>query len=239
MGSFYTIKIKNESFLNQNFVIFQQPAVYVGGWQVYVNAVFDGSLRPFYSDGGLLIFQCLQHCYAGAQVAVPSLQPGQSTGYMTAGQAIDVTPQSGVSNNSTNLNLSINPLGLDSPTHAEGVREGAYRIVTPSFDPISSPINVGLAIKHPASDSYILSSFIQAQPLSNIDCQPIAKFYITTGNDYQAGQLINPESLEKLLESAAICDATQGSDTFDVTYNPDGSWTVLYDRSVPSGGGGL
>jgi len=220
MSTLYTINVTNNSAFQQSFFFFQKPAVYVGGQLVYSNAIYQANLSPYATSGSILTFQFLQQFYAGAQTSVPNLHVGQASGYTTAAQPIDITPQSGTSNNTTSLN--VNPLGLTVPVSTPGVQPGAYRIITPSFNPVVAPINAGLAISNQATGTFVLSNFIQAQPLNNIDCQPIVIFYVATGS-YQAGQVINFSTSSV---GAATCDATTGFTTFNVTYNIDGTWSV-------------
>lgn len=221
MSTLYTINVTNNSISPLNFYFFQKPAAYVGGPKVYSNAIYNGQLNPYSSSGSILTFQFLQQYYAGAQTAVSTPTVGSASGYTTSAQPIDLTPQSsGKTNNCTNL--SVNPLGLSPAASADGVMAGAYRIVTPPFNPQTTPINAGLAIKSTAGGTYVLSNFVQALPQENIDCQPVVQFYVAVGG-YQAGQVINFSTSSI---GSALCDATTGFTTFNVNYEMDGSWTV-------------
>lgn len=222
MSTLYTINVTNNSPTNQDFYFFQKPAVYTGGTNVYSNSIYHQVLQPYATSGAVLTFQFMQQYYAGVQTQVPNLIVGQASGYTTASQAIDLTSASGsASNNSTNMSVSPS-LGLTPPTFTAGVQPGAYRIVTPSFNPVTQKYNAGLAVKSTTTGAVVLSNFINAEPSKNIDCQPVLIFYVQTGG-YQAGSVINFTTSSV---GAALCDTTQGVTTFNVTYNADGSWTV-------------
>ena len=60
------------------------------------------------------------------------------------------------------------------------------------------------------------------QPNQNTDVQPIVKFYINTGS-YTPGTVVN---FTQSSANAALCDATDGTLNFKVTYEADGTWTV-------------
>jgi len=221
MSTLYTINVTNNSPSEQDFFFFQKPAIYQGGVQIYSNSIYHQVLQPYKSSGAILTFQFLQQYYAGVQTQRPHLVVGQASGFTTASQPIDLTIQGTNTNNSTAM--SINPsLGLTPPMHTDGVQESNYRIITPEFDPNLHKYNAGLAIKNTITETIVLSNFINAEPNKNIDCEPQLIFYVQTGS-YQAGDVIHVTTSGR---GAAECDTTKGITTFDVKYNPDGSWAV-------------
>ncbi|MFA3780542.1 hypothetical protein [Yersinia sp. 1652 StPb PI] len=222
MSTLYTINVINNSPTAQDFFFFQKPAIYTGGAKVYSNSIYQEVLSPFASSGSVLTFECLMQFYAGAQSQLPSLLVGQDSGYITSSQPVDLTSiTAGVQTANTTV-MSVDPsLGLSPATYTEGVQPGAYRIVTPAFNPVTDVFNAGLAVQS-ASGSSVLSSFINAEPSKNIDCQPVLSFYVQTGT-YQAGTVINFSTSSV---GSAICDTTQGVTAFNVIYNPQGTWTV-------------
>ncbi len=223
MSTQYTINVTNKSPNNQNFFFFQKPAIYLGGEQVYSNSIYEATLQPYSTSGSVLTFNFLQQYYAGAQTQVPNLVVGQASGYTTASQPIDLTSSDPNTQTNNTTNMSVDPsLGLSVPAYTEGVQSGAYRIVTPQFNSVAEKYNAGLAIQNASTGTVVLSNFINAEPLKNIDCQPILIFYVQTGN-YEAGSVINFTTSSV---GAALCDTTQGITTFNVDYNADGSWTV-------------
>ncbi|MDJ0680744.1 MAG: hypothetical protein QNJ18_12860 [Xenococcaceae cyanobacterium MO_167.B52] len=180
-------------------------------------------MQPYSTSGSVLTFNFLQQYYAGAQTQVPNLVVGQASGYTTASQPIDLTSSDPNTQTNNTTNMSVDPsLGLSVPAYTEGVQSGAYRIVTPQFNSVAEKYNAGLAIQNASTGTVVLSNFINAEPLKNIDCQPILIFYVQTGN-YEAGSVINFTTSSV---GAALCDTTQGITTFNVDYNADGSWTV-------------
>ncbi|WP_394847146.1 hypothetical protein LZC95_06710 [Pendulispora brunnea] len=225
MATLYTINVKNDSLQAQNFYFFQKPAVYTGGPQVYSNSIYKQKLLPYANSGSILTFQFLQQYYAGAQTRQHPPVVGQASGFTTSSQAIDLTSATGTGNNTTQM--VVDPLGLSPAINTAGVQPGAFRIISPAFNPVLQQFNAGLAVKDAATGLVTLSNFVTVEPSKNLDCQPVLTFYVQTG-DYQAGDVINFTTSSI---GAAACDTTPGYTTFNITYNLDGSWTVL-----PSGG---
>lgn len=222
MSTLYTINVINESINNQDFYFFQKPAVYTGSEQVYANSIYHATLQPYSKSGATLTFQFLQQYYAGVQSRQSPPLVGQASGFTTAIQPIDLTSADGTkTNNSTNM--SVDPsLGLSPAVYNPNVENGAYRIITPGFNPELSQYNAGLAVKDNTTGAVTLSSYITAEPNKNIDCQPIQIFYVQTGS-FEAGSVINFSTSSV---GAATCDTTPGYTTFNVTYKIDGSWVV-------------
>ncbi|WP_257165523.1 hypothetical protein [Bradyrhizobium sp. SRS-191] len=75
---------------------------------------------------------------------------------------------------------------------------------------------------HTTSDAHL--TFL----IGDVDCEQVMIFYVQTGT-YSAGTVVNVTDASI---NAAVCDATSGDTTFDVTYNADGSWSV---RAMPVG----
>ncbi|MBD2612739.1 MAG: hypothetical protein RMY62_032075 [Nostoc sp. ZfuVER08] len=222
MSTLYTINLTNESLYDQDFYFFQKPAIYTGSEQVYANSIYHATLQPYSKSGATLTFKFLQQYYAGAQSRQSPPLVGQASGFTTAIQQIDLTSADGTkTNNSTNM--SVDPsLGLSPAVYNPNVESGAYRIITPGFDPELTQYNAGLAVKDVTTGAATLSSYITAEPNKNIDCQPIQIFYVQTGS-FEAGNVINFSTSSV---GAATCDTTPGYTTFNVTYKIDGSWVV-------------
>ncbi|MDM8545316.1 hypothetical protein QUF61_02365 [Candidatus Venteria ishoeyi] len=157
--------------------------------------------------------------YAAAQTRSGEIVEGEASGTTHVIKAIDITPKTGTANNGTEM--QINPLGLTKPSETAGVESGAFRITTPTFNPNVDKYNLGLGVKN-ADGSSALSNFIEAEPNKNIDVQPKLVFYVQTGS-YEAGIVVNFTTSSV---NAAICDATDGTITFNVVYNNDGTWSV-------------
>lgn len=223
MSTIYTINITNKSNNNQDFFIFQEPAKYIGGATVYSNSLYHELVAPAANGGGVMQFQTNIQYYAAVQEQkrVPAI--GQVCGGVTASQPINVTPANGVGTGNAAA-FSIEPLTLAKPTDESGVQGGAFRIIAPVYSPTAKGnFNVGLASQPitPGAPA-ILSNFVVAQPNQHVDCQPVLKFYIATGA-YKAGQVINFTNASNV---SAICDATTGASTFQVTYLENGTWSV-------------
>lgn len=221
MSTTYTIHVTNKSPSDQDFYFFQKPAEYVGGSEVYSNSLYHDNLQPHETSGSILTFEFNQQYYAGVQEQHGNLMEGKASGHITASQPIELTSAGNEkTNNSTDM--TINPsLALSKPTYTPGVQKGAYRITTPKFNPVIHKYNAGLAV-NTLTGEIVLSNFINAEPNKHIDCQPVLIFYVQTGY-YKAGTVINFTSSSA---NCATCDTTSGITTFEVDYNPDGSWTV-------------
>ncbi|NEW87240.1 MULTISPECIES: hypothetical protein [Rhodopseudomonas] len=222
MATTITINVTNNSNVMQNFFIFQQPAIYTGGPQVYTNSLYSLPVMPYESSGAVLSFTMMLQYYAGAQQQVSPPQIGKPSGQLGAIQAIDLTPAAGGTPTNNTTVMSVSPsLGLSKPTNTDGPQKGSFRIKTPTFNPVVTPYNAGSAVQSTAG-GITLSNFVPVSPNTNLDCQPIIKFYVQTGT-YTAGTVMNFTASS---QNAAICDATQGFTTFNVSYNLDGTWTV-------------
>lgn len=220
MATLLTINVKNFEPQTQGFYFFQQPAVYTGGGQVYSNSLFSQSLGNYDGTGSILTFQVNLQYYAGIQQANTPPQIGASSGYASASRAIDLAPSSGGSGKPNDwTTATVNPLGLSAPAYGEGVQPGAFRITTPSF---SSPpyFNVGSAVS--VNGGIVLSNFVQANPASNTDCQPILKYYVQTGA-YTPGNVMN---FTQSSVNAALADFTGGYTVCNITLNANGTWST-------------
>ncbi|MDG5494189.1 hypothetical protein [Niveispirillum sp. BGYR6] len=222
MATLITINVTNNSPTQQNMFFFQQPSIYVGGSKVYSNSIFTSPLSPSASSGAVLTFQILLQHYAAVQQQVSPPIVGQPSGYSSAIQAIDLAPADGGAPTLDTTYMTVNPLGLSPPVNSSGPQPGTFRIVTPSYDPILAKYNAGSGVRT-STGGVILSNFVTAEPGKNLDCQPILKFYVQTGT-YTPGSVMN---FTQSSINAALCDATSGFTTFNVTYNPNGTWSVV------------
>lgn len=222
MATTITINVTNNSPTVQNFFFFQQPAVYSGGQQVYTNSLYTQTLLPFATSGAVLTFTMVLQYYAGVQQQVAPPQVGVASGQLGAIQAIGLTPAQGGSATNNTTSMTVSPsLGLSVPVSTQGPQAGAFRIVTPTYNPVLTAYNAGSAVQA-LSGAITLSNFVTAMPNTNLDCQPIIKFYVQTGT-YTPGTVMNFTSSSV---NAALCDATPGFTTFNVSYNVDGTWSV-------------
>ncbi|KAA1184682.1 hypothetical protein FP026_04730 [Rhizobium tropici] len=218
MSTLLTINVKNYQPQTQSFYFFQQPAIYTGGGQVYSNSLYSQSLGNYDATGAILTFQVNLQYYAGIQQANTPPQVGQSSGFASASRAIDLAGAgSGAPNDWTTATVS--PLGLSAPINGQGVQPGAFRITTPSF---TSPpyYNVGSAIA--VNGGIVLSNFVQANPMNNIDCQPILKYFVQTGA-YTPGNVMN---FSQSSVNAALSDFTGGYTICNVSLQANGNWST-------------
>jgi hypothetical protein len=92
--------------------------------------------------------------------------------------------------------------------------------VTATYDPTVTPFNVGSATF--VNNDIVLSNFVVGPPNTNVDCQPILKFYVQTGS-YLPGTVMNFTSSSV---NSAVCDFTGGKTSIKVVYNTNGTWSV-------------
>lgn len=221
MATLIQINVINNSPSTQNFFFFQQPAIYTGGQQVYSNSLLTASLAPYATSGGVYTFLLNLQYFAGVQDQISQPVVGQPSGYNSAIQMIGLTPAAGGTPSNNTTTMSASPLGLSVPVNTTGVQPGAFRIISPVFNPTLKQYNGGSAVSLP-NGGVVLSNFVSVSPNANLDCQPVLKFYVQTGS-YTAGTVMNFTSSSA---TAALCDATSGFTTFNVSYNADGTWTV-------------
>lgn len=224
MSTLLTINVTNARENKETFFIFQQPAVYHGGQKVYSNSIYNRTLGPA-SQGAQLTFQSNFQYYAVVQeanTATPVV--GKSSGYESAIQQIDIAAKNNTPPQADNAvmiwDTNEKILGLLKPVNNPEVQEGAFRILTVTFMSPPDYFNVGSGCI--VNDKIILSNFIVAPPTKDVDCQPILKFYIQTG-DYTPGVVMNFTTAS---HGAAECDFTGGYTTANVTYKVDGTWDV-------------
>lgn len=223
MATLIQINVKNDSPALQNFFFFQQPSMYVGGAEVYSNSLLSTPILPSSQGGSVYTFLLNLQYYAGVQQQVTPPQVGQPSGYSSAIRPIGLTPAAGGAATNNCSNMIVSPaLGLSPPTQAQGVQPGAFRIVSPTYNPLLEQYNGGSAVQL-INGTVVLSNFVTVNPSSNLDCQPVLKFYVQTGQ-YTSGTVMNFTTSSI---NAALCDATTGFTTFNVTYNPDGTWVVV------------
>jgi hypothetical protein len=227
-----TINVRNLSPNLQNFFFFQQPAIYIGGQQVYTNSLYTSALSPYSTSGGVLSFTMVLQYYAGVQQQVAPPQVGQPSGQMSAIQAIGLTSAQGGPQTANTTNMVVTPaLGLSPPTYTSGPQTGSFRIVVPTYNPVLTAYNAGSAVQT-INNQVVLSNFVTAQPTTNLDCQPILKFYVQTGT-YVAGTVMNFTSSSA---NAATCDFTPGYSSYSVDYTPEGTWTTQPFAAVSTAG---
>ncbi|WP_336487102.1 hypothetical protein [Methylobacterium nigriterrae] len=216
-----TINVRNNSLSAQSFFFFQAPAIYSGGSEFYTNSLYTQTLLPYSQSGAVLTFSLVLQFLAGVQQQVQPPVVGQPSGQLAASQPIGLTPAPGGAPTNNTTTMILPSLGLTIPVSTQGPQPGSFRIVTPPFNPALQSYNAGSAIQN-VSGGITLSNFVTALPNSNLDCQPVLQFYVATGN-YTPGTVMNFTSSSA---TAALCDATPGYQSFNVTYNSDGTWTV-------------
>lgn len=225
MSTLLKINVTNAQPNNNNFFFFQKPAVYIGGQQVYSNSLYKRTLGPA-SGGGEITFMSNLQFYAAVQQTDTATPPvGDDSGYESAIQAIDLAAKNNQPPNHDSAIMSwdsnTQALGLASPTNDPEVQSGAFRITTATYSAPPTFFNAGSATM--VNGGVVLSSFVNAQPQTRIDCQPVLQYYVQTG-EYRAGTVMN---FSESSVDAASCDFTGGYVTANVVYQTNGSWKVV------------
>ncbi len=223
MSTLLTINVTNNAAQSNGFFFFQQPAIYTGGGKVFSNSLYQRQLDTYSSSGTKLTFQVNLQYYAGVQEANSKEPPvGQSSGYQSSSRLISLTNTKNQEPNSTTMTYdqTTKALGLEPPVYQTKVQDGAFRIITAKYDSPPTFFNAGSAVE--VNGGIVLSNFVNAQPQNNIDCQPILKYYVSTGN-YTPGTVMNfTDSSTK----SGVCDFTGGYRTANVEYTSNGGWNV-------------
>lgn len=217
MRSMVTINLRNETHGKQDFYLFQQPAIYTGGGVVYSKCLGSVALDSYYSTGLIYTFQVERQYYAGTEGTFAGTVGAAGFGLVC--RAIELTPHEDADAVSKNwTTATVRPIALSEPTNGEGVRPGAFRISTPSFDE-GLLYNAGSVVKIFDGDSKtVLSNFVKAEPLANFDVQPVLKFYVQTGHSFSGEAL----DFSRSSKEAALIDFTGGHDTCEVTLSWSG-----------------
>ena len=220
MANIYKIIVNNKSNHPQDMFFFQEPAIYVGGQEIFSNSLGSKRIAAAPKLGNAQIqFQMEMQFNAGVQTQPIPIKIGESNVSSIAQIPIDISSSNQKSKNTTRMSIN-EGLALSPPDHLEGVEGGAFRIITPTYNPVTTPYNAGLSAT--ADGEIVFSNFVSAEPNKNIDVQPVLKFHVATGS-FQAGTVINFDSIST---TSALCDASNGKEEFFVTYNLDGTWTV-------------
>lgn len=223
MSTLLKIIVKNSQSVQNQFFFFQEPAIYTGGPTVYTNSLYQRTLQAANMGGEITFMTNLQFYAAVQETGTATPQVGQSSGYESAEQAIDLTAKGNNPANHNSAAMSYDPtgdsLGLAAPVNMAGVQEGAFRVVTAKYQP-PKYFNVGSSVT--VNSQIVLSNFVVGQPQSNVDCEPILKYYVQTGS-YVPGTVMD---FTLSSTKAALCDFTGGYVQAVVTYKPNGDWDV-------------
>lgn len=213
MANPWTINVTNNTRSARDFFLFQQPAEFTGGAQVFSNSLASETLPSQASSGAILTFQVSRQLYAGIQGASDRPQVGQPSGNSSAFRPIDLSP------GNCWVTATVDPPRLGQPINGQGIQPGMFRITTPAYQP-STLINVGSAVH--VNGELILSSFIEARPYTNVDCRPSGQFYIGVGGNARGTVVAFAPSRSR----AALCDFNGGKTAINVVFNADETWTV-------------
>jgi len=170
-------------------------------------------------------------CYDGhVEVYANSLQTAPVVPLAQGGVAysfcIDTACRPGVQG-AHGMPVAGRPSGYAPAVQPGGRSGGRLRVMAPGFDDSVHAINAGCALRADGG-GVVLSNFVQAAPSEILDCEPVARFYVAVGH-YPTGTVVD---LPNALRAPGLCDARQGHDTFDVSYNADGTWTVTASHAA-------
>ncbi|MCM2477466.1 hypothetical protein HGO38_28880 [Rhizobium sp. CG5] len=234
MSAEYKVIIKNMSNDPTSFYAFQQQASFSGsgsGAVIRSSSLATGPLAPNATSGAQLEFGFDVQIYAGAicrnpdssfvtlNVTLSRRTVTDTVSLSAAAQPITLTV-SGTDTTANDTTLSIDPLGLSTPTHQTGMATGSFGIEIPTFSPGTvEDLYCGCAAMNHDGSS-ILSSFLSPKPSSQLSCAPLPIYYVKTGS-IPVGQIVTYDT-----GNAGECDFSKGSSVLTAEYNIDGTFTI-------------
>ncbi|KPF42250.1 hypothetical protein [Rhizobium sp. AAP43] len=209
----------------QHFYVFQQPAVFATDAPVMATCLFSSELGSLFDTGAVLVCQIQAQIYLSMQVGKPgSGGPSFSRRMLSADAG---------SNPNNAVEVNILPMGLKMPYHDPSVLPGCFRILLPDAStpdiglPDISPdqaLFIGQGQGIDPFGSPILSSFVMAQGMRQIECKPSQRFYVRAGGPRRMpGDVID---FDAEVGAAAECDFSAGARSARVDLEPDGRWTT-------------
>ena len=235
MTSQYQIIVSNLSDQTVEFYAFQKQAAFTNSGvnpTILSSCLATGALAPHASSGSQLEFGFDTQNYVGAISNIPSstmvafnasisqIDAKATTSATSAIQPIELTPTTPGQAANNFSTMTIIPLGLSAPQYQSGPDAGYIGVQVPSYSPTPSPeLYCGCATIN-QDGSITLSSFVAPRPNSQVDCAPVAIFYVKAGN-YPVGQVITYDTGQ-----SAACDFTTGVRSITVDYNKDGSFST-------------
>jgi hypothetical protein len=235
MASQYQIIIQNLSGQNTDFYAFQKQASFANSGvpsNILSSSLAYGPLAPHEGSGAQLDFGFDTQNYVGAKSTIASssattfnacislVSVNNAISQTSAAQPIDLTtstPGETVNNFSV---MSVNPLGLSAPHYQSGLNAGSFGVRVPPYSPTSPPAFYCGCAAFNQDGSITLSSFMAPLPNSQVNCAPVATYYVKVGN-FPVGRIITYD-----IAQSAECNFALGYRTITVKYNPDGTFTT-------------
>lgn len=218
-----------------DFYAFQKQASFENSGtpsNILSSCLAHGPLAPHQSSGAQLDFGFDTQTYVGAKSTIASsstttfnaclslVSATNAVSQTSAAQPIDLTPSTpGKTVNNFSV-MTISPLGLSAPQYQQDLGAGYFGVQIPSYSPLPAPeLYCGCAAFN-QDGSIALSSFIAPLPNSQVNCAPVATYYVKVGN-FSVGQIITYD-----IAQSAECDFSLGYRTITAQYNPDGTFTT-------------
>ena len=209
MVDLITINVVNATQSNKAFFFYVGQAQYSVSGVPGAQSLTTTTVAPS-TSGGSFTLQLPFDNYAAAQ------KVGGGESRQSAIQQIALSTGSSGVNDSTQM--SVNPIALAPPVSNSSVPVGAFEIVVPSYNSNSQNYYVGTGLRS-QSGLVVLTSYVLATPATSVNVTPSTSIYVALGT-YAAGQTIPSQ-----IPSSGRCDTSVASN-FNVTYNPDGTFTV-------------
>ncbi|MGL3606438.1 hypothetical protein ACSV9I_07990 [Rhizobium sp. G187] len=202
----------------QHFYVFQQPAVFATDAPVITACLFSGEVGCLYETGAMLTFVVQTQSYLSMQVG--------KAGSGGSSYSRPVLLANAESNPENTVEVSRGVIGLSRPYHDPSVLPGSVRVVLPgTSQPDISPdrdffIGQGQYVENLGVP--VLSSFVSAKGMSQIEYKPSQRFYVRAGGPRRMpGDVID---FDAEVGAAAECDFSAGARTACVDLQPDGRW---------------
>lgn len=215
MADGLTFDITSDLPTPRSIYLFQEPADFLvrsgrGGDRVHSVCLFSGSIEA----RGKTTIRIGAKPYAAIQETAGDPAPGRESGIWTRSEPVELTPSRHEDARAI-VTLSGEPLRLDPARRGDTRRANSFRIETDGRTR-AEPTNLGLGVE--VADEVRLSSFVVAEGHINLECAPVARFYVQFG-EVEPGVIID---FARARQGAAVCDFTDGGAVAGVRLRSDG-----------------
>lgn len=230
MATSQQILVRNMAANPAYFFVFQQQATFTmssSQAKICSSSLGCQEVGNYNTTGAQITFGLDAQVYAGALSTMAPLPPSSLNALITI-SACDMETSSSASQ-PVNLSaaqpmnfteMSINPLGLSTPTTNTNLQAATFGIAVPPYTQTQPPeLYCGVAVKM-ANGSIVLSSYVAPMANQTISCEPKAIYYVKAGY-YPTGSNFQYDT-----SNTAECNFSSGLSTIIVTYNSDGTFAV-------------
>jgi hypothetical protein len=228
-----TILVQNRSNSPQYFYVVQKQADFSIqgasiGSSMLSSCLGCGQVGNYDSTKAEITFGLDAQVYAGAISTMAPQPPSQFIAMIatsaSGAMATSTSAAQPVSLSGTQpmnaTRMTINPLGLSTPTTMDTLPQGAFAVAVPTYNQTDPPkLYCGNAVIN-QDGSIVLSSYVAPPPNQTLVCAPKQIYFVGLGYQPIGGSVVyNPSN-------SATCDFSSGLSTITVTYNNNGTFTT-------------